>query len=459
MKKRVSLLLIASTLFASLTCFAQGKYIELHLTGILPEIEKKLLPGDVIKSGTGYNNITLRLRNTNQKNWTLSSGNIYAVQFDSVSKHYKLDLKINISKESKWYTLDEPVIICVLAHTAFDNYIWTEITRSADKLTEPIVLDQYSGTEGNSKAPLKGAGTLKVTPAAIVKAPPAEEKTNSVELKQHGTKIELASKPDTVENGLLKASLAKDATVRIGLQELHLQSGQPVVYNPVQGFVVSATLKGDQPYKTAEGTILLKGGSPVQFYRFRLKSCTLAQDAVLAMKQGTLYAKSNIHEEGDLLFGEDGNIEKVFIAQPFEIKPSNEPLLLLPAYSSLSFRNNQITEVGLSNDVAIMVDGKRFNLAASPEASIRLDGKTGAVEEALAAKDQFVELEGIRIPVKERSKITFTTMDDTLMVHKFYIGAEMQLKEWGKKGPKEVKVKSGRRLTIKEGKIVDISRF
>ena len=451
-------MLIASTLFATLTCFAQGKYIELHLTGILPEIEKKLLDGDVIKSGIGYNNITLRLRNTNQKNWTLSSGNIYAVQFDSVSKHYKFDLKINISKESKWYTLDKPVIICVLAHTTFDNYIWTEITRSAENLTEPIVLNQYSGSEGNSKAPLKGAGTPKVIPAAIAKAPPAEDKINSVELKQHGTKIELASQPDTLENGLLTASLAKDATVRMGLQELRLQSGQPVIYNPVQGFVVSATLKGDQPYKTAEGTILLKGGSPVQFYRFRLKSCTLAQDAVLAMKQGTLYAKSNIHEEGDLLFGEDGNIEKVFIAQPFEIKLSNEPLLL-PAYSSLSFRNNQITQVGLSTDVAIMVDGKRFTLAASPEASIRLDGKTGAIEEALAAKDQFVQLEGIRIPVKEGSKLTFTTIDDILRINKFYIGAEMQLKEWGKKGPKEVKVKNGRRLTIKEGKIVDISRF
>jgi hypothetical protein len=459
MKKHIPLMLISLSLFATHTCFAQsGKYIELHLTGILPEIEKKLLPGDIIKSGIGYNNITLRLRNTSQKSWTLSSGNIYAVQFDSVSNHYKLDLKINVNKESKWYTLDKPVVICVLAHTAFDNYIWTEITRSAENLTEPIVLDQYSGTEGNVKAPLKGANTPKVIRVAIVKAPTAEEKMNSIELKQHGTTIETASKPDTVENGLLKALLAKDVTVRIGLQELRLQSGQPVTYNPVQGFVVSATLKGDQPYKTAEGTILLKGGSPVQFYRFRLKSCSLAQDAVLAMKIGTLYAKSNIHEEGDLLFGEDGNIERVFIAQPIQIKPSNQPLLL-PAYSSLSFRNNKFTEIGLSSDIAIMADGKSFNLAASPEPSIRLDGKTGAIEEALAAKDQFVELEGTRIPVKERSKITFNTMDSALTINKFYIGAEMQLKEWGKKGPKEAKVKSGRRLTIKEGKIVDISRF
>ena len=36
-------MLIASTLFASITCFAQGKYIELHLTGILPEIENQNL--------------------------------------------------------------------------------------------------------------------------------------------------------------------------------------------------------------------------------------------------------------------------------------------------------------------------------------------------------------------------------------------------------------------------------
>jgi hypothetical protein len=64
MKKVIIRLFLASVIFMSNHALAQEEYIELHLTGILPEIEKRLLPGDRIKSGFGYNNITLRLRNT-----------------------------------------------------------------------------------------------------------------------------------------------------------------------------------------------------------------------------------------------------------------------------------------------------------------------------------------------------------------------------------------------------------
>jgi hypothetical protein len=271
MKKVIIRLFLASVIFMSNHALAQEEYIELHLTGILPEIEKRLLPGDVI---------------------------------------------------------------CVLAHTAFDNYSWTELTRTAENINDPIVLSQYSGAEGNIKAPLKGKNITQTVLPPEAKTPPVKNGANVVELKQHRTRPELSTYPDTLSNGLLQATLAKDATVSIGLQQILLQGGLSLIYNLAEGFVSTGIVKGDQSFKTEGGTVFLKGGSRLQLYRFRIKSCKLAQDAILLINRKKFYAKSDINEEGDLQFDEDGQITTLFTAQAFEIK-SSKTALQIPAYSRI----------------------------------------------------------------------------------------------------------------------------
>jgi len=72
---------------------------------------------------------------------------------------------------------------------------------------------------------------------------------------------------------------------------------------------------------------------------------------------------------------------------------------------------------------------------------------------------QFIEVEGLEIPVKEGSWATLVEQKGELFVNKFYIAEDFRIKEYTKKGPVETLAKSGRKLTLKDGKIVNVSRF
>ncbi|TYA84355.1 hypothetical protein [Seonamhaeicola marinus] len=132
-----------------LNFFYAQEYIEIPVAGISKEIEKKILPYDVIPSDFGLNNISISLRNEGKKGWPYYSSKIYKVNYNPETKHYDTEgLVVKIKKESKYYTLNKPVIIQVRAGTIYGNVIWTQVRRTPSNLTDPIVLDQYSSVEG-----------------------------------------------------------------------------------------------------------------------------------------------------------------------------------------------------------------------------------------------------------------------------------------------------------------------
>jgi hypothetical protein len=147
-------LFLAFLLFCNHSLFSQGA-IKISVTGIDPNVEQKLLDNDVIPEAFGLNNITLRLRNADQKNWTLSSSNIYKVIYDPSTRHYTMNINWDV-KPSQWYSLTKPVVIRIVAYTKFYNAIWTEVTRSPQELTQPIVLNQYTASEESNSPAVKG---------------------------------------------------------------------------------------------------------------------------------------------------------------------------------------------------------------------------------------------------------------------------------------------------------------
>ena len=138
-------LLFTAILFYAVQNSVAQDVVEIPITGISEEVEKRLLEHDLIPTGKGLNNITLNLKNNPKKGWALNRSSIMEVKYDPSTKHYNMSgVVISVKKKSKYYTLDQPMIILVRAHTTFNNVIWTELQRTPENLTDPIVLDQYS---------------------------------------------------------------------------------------------------------------------------------------------------------------------------------------------------------------------------------------------------------------------------------------------------------------------------
>src|SRR5262245_34027199 len=138
-------------MLVSATSLAQ-KSISLQLTGIKPEIEKQMIAGDMIPSGFGYNNIMLRLKNSDQKGWTLNSGKIYNPVYDKATNHWTMKVDFTI-KESKYYSLDKPFYVLITIQTVYGNSIWTDFTCAPDAMPKTVQLDHYNAVEGEAKKP------------------------------------------------------------------------------------------------------------------------------------------------------------------------------------------------------------------------------------------------------------------------------------------------------------------
>jgi len=241
-------LVFAFVSLSFLSAAAQNKFVEVQVAGILPEIKKTLLLGDLIKSGVGYNNITLRARNAGKTGWSLSSGTIYKVVFDSSSKHYTMAVKFKIH-ESKWINIEEPLVIRIVAGTTLENCIWTEVTSTKADITQPLLFTHYSGIEGDAKASLKQASnpvSTTVLSNRAEKVPMSNsKKSHIVELKLHQASISFSDAPDSLSNGLFSGVLSSDEKIIIGNQAVTLSGKETVFYNPGQGYIVEATLKGE----------------------------------------------------------------------------------------------------------------------------------------------------------------------------------------------------------------------
>lgn len=154
-----------------------GRYkARLNLKGILPEVERQALPGDVIRTERGYNNVSINYRNAKDRVFGSFAGKIAPVVYDPATRHYtgwEKMLPFLYSKKTRFpnrrpgqvtiklgkgVTFDEPLVIRISAKTTQGNSFWTERTVRVEGSKEAgftipgeIYLDHYSRAAGSNE--------------------------------------------------------------------------------------------------------------------------------------------------------------------------------------------------------------------------------------------------------------------------------------------------------------------
>ena len=562
------------------------KAITLQLTGIKPEIEKQMIAGDIIPTGFGYNNIMLRLKNTDQKNWTFNIGKIYNPVYNKQTNHYTMMVDFKIS-ESKYYSLDKPFKIVITITTVYGNSIWTEFTCAANAVPKTVELDHYNEVEGDTKkAAVKSLKLMgkdippallsklqageKITPkgnnlivriryqdskqwivdqassyadasgrfwakiplpadfdinrpflvqagrktsfgnivwgellrneknnsendivysqfsgkidnptaklsttpekiestTAVVTTATSNNSNNSnntnnttigtinsnpvnnssqdesssyasnvsgvkVALGQQRVFIEVDKGPDSLVDFYVKSTLVKDAKIMVGSQAIILKRGTQITYNPQQGFASAGTSAKEQTVKVGNGVITIRENSPVEFYKFRLKSAALAKESTLTTAIGEVSFGPG-GSTYDILFDESGDLDEGFTSKEFSINPGGSPVTI-PARSGLTFRNNKLMTIDPSSDFKLTINNTSYTVSGSNAGpGIYLDRRSGAIEEIVVADGHSITVEGTPIAVKGQSKLSFDFENNQYSVSKFYVANALTVKQEGK---------------------------
>jgi hypothetical protein len=455
---------------------AAVKSLALRGNDVPPALLSKLQSGEKIT--TKGNNLIVRIRYQDSKQWIIDQASSY---LDASGRFWT---KIPLPTD---FDINRPFLVQAGKKTNFGNVLWGELARHEKNNAEnDITFSQFSGKIDAPTAKLSTkpeviesteltastASTASNNTIGTINSSPGNNSTSQdetssyasnvsgqkVQLGQQRAIIEVDKGPDSLVDGIVKSILVKNAIVMVGFQGIVLKKGTEITYNPRQGFASSGTSATEQTVKVGNSVITIRENSPIEFHKFRLKSAALAKDATITTSIGEV----NFGPGGstyDILFDEDGDLIEGLTAKELALNPGGAPITL-PVRSGLTFRNNKLITIDPSSDFSCTISGAQYKVSGSNIGpAIYLDRRSGAIEDLVIADGHTITIEGTPISLKSQSKLSFEFENNQYAVSKFYVANALTVKEYNKKGKsKDVEVKEGRRLTIKEGKVVDVSR-
>ena len=145
-----SLLLLLTVCFTSFLMNAQVT-ANLSISGIKSEIEKQMLPEDMVSffgqhGNFMHKNVKVELMTPKGKKLFFGS---YDVKPDA-NGHYTFDGTIEV-KEGYKVDLSGEIELLVWVETICGNVVWTRVQRTLTTLSDPIELDHYNERQGTMK--------------------------------------------------------------------------------------------------------------------------------------------------------------------------------------------------------------------------------------------------------------------------------------------------------------------
>lgn len=128
--------------------------LDVNVTGIDPQTEKNILPGDMISywqaaNGDGHQNFRVRVSGENGKDVLHTSLNAKPDE----NGHYTFNHKVSVTEGQK-FSFEEELKLLIYCETIFGNVLWTEVTRNKANFSDPIILDRYTWRQGKNNSPI-----------------------------------------------------------------------------------------------------------------------------------------------------------------------------------------------------------------------------------------------------------------------------------------------------------------
>ena len=390
-----------------------------------------------------------------------------------------LSMKGSIKNPTEKLDLTKNVIVRGEVKTEKGLILWGEEELTPSQLNKTIYATHYTGTDAVANASDPSTPVEPVTPVtpeptveSVVTTPVVEEApviigatdltTKTAEAKcikpsetntsvlLNGSTVCVSNAKLTSTGGFSTAKLEYDCNFEIAGTIFPIAGGKQIKYHGTGAYLRRGTLRSDVTVNTKIGTIVLKENSVVVFNKLGVQDGVLSADAEIDVNGTKIMAKANNDGKHDIFFDKYGKIKGLYNANNIVWNTGKE--IKIAANSRINFKAGKIYTINLSQPTTLNFEGKEYSVSAannSKTADIFL--LTDKVSSFTSGEGNSVDIQDQNIAIKPN---TVVRISNGTTINKFLVASPVTVTVYKGKKEKVVEVKTGKRIVIKEGKIV-----
>jgi hypothetical protein len=247
-------------------------------------------------------------------------------------------------------------------------------------------------------------------------------------------------------------TLALDCNFEINGTIFPIKGNEKIKCNKADGKLVEGTLRANTTFNSSAGVINLREGSVVKFQGEKLIGGSLAENASIEVGGKTVVCAPNQALEYDIRFDVQGRYVEGTLANP--LLWGTNTSFTFPEMSRLVYKNGVISKVICQKESSFDLNGKTINVLNHNALGAYEFSAKGELTEVNSAAGNMVVIEDQSVPVKEGTKIKFELVDGTYQITKFFAASQVTLNVYKGKSTKSVTVKAGKKVVLKDGKVV-----
>ncbi|MCH2223469.1 MAG: hypothetical protein MK066_01775 [Crocinitomicaceae bacterium] len=425
------------------------------------------------------------LKNKGDQNWKIDVWG----PFGSVSSG--LGMKA-ILKNPEKLDLSKTIVMRAEAKTLKGKLVWSEVELEPRSVSRPIKAVNYDGIEDQNETPNITETETNSTSDETTDTPPAENKTEAentlpkeetassptqpiysgatdlttqtlnascndtsaayTTVMLNGSKVCIHNGTPSGGKGFYNGKLEMDCNFKIAGTVFPIKGGSSIKYHLTSKYLSNGYLRDDVTYTTKQGTFTFKKDSRISFHPSGVLEGILTENTTVTCQGEELNVRASQKGIPDISFDKLSRIKKISIASNVSWLALQK--INLPTGSTLYFRNGKLNSVQLSETSTIKVEEKEYYIKAiKGKSSIFLTDGSVVKSFTVTGESQIV-IEDQKIAIKPGSEIRLKASDIGYTIERFYVDSPITIKVYKGKKIKTVEVKAGKKIVIKEGKVV-----
>ncbi len=421
----------------------------------------------------------VQMKNEGDKDWIINE--IAAKQQVNSGK----TLVYSIDPASSKLNLDKPVVMHVCVKTANGGHIWNEWTLQPWELGDSYKVGKNYTKERKCEVP----PVVETIPEKTEKkeekveepAKKEEEKKQKEDIEVKTTDLPTSPKPIKVQkcntDSLTKllaltggklcandikisrgttnsAMLLFNSSYTVGGNLYPISGGNKITYHNKSNYLLSATLNGAFSVNNAIGTLALLPNSKVEFSQKGLSGSKLAGNTNIEYK-GTQLVCATTKNEFDVEFDGLGRLSSMTLAEDAQWSIGAGDVKL-PAESELYFKSGYLARVKCTLPTQITLAGQTFNVVTHKKKASLEFKKANELNAIVVGEGHTVEVAGYTVNVEPSSQLRVAYNGDAYAISSVVTNEPITIDVNKGSKVKSVDAKAGKRLVIKEGKVVKV---
>ncbi len=270
-------------------------------------------------------------------------------------------------------------------------------------------------------------------------------------ISMNGSKVCVrAMKPDGSK--AMTGRLAMDCNFRISGTIFPIKGDETIKCNKADGKLTQGVLRANITYSSTAGDVVLKEGTIVKFRGGKFIAGTLAENPKLSFNGKTYDCAMNSVVDHDIKFDVQGKLIECSLAADTPLEAT--ATLTLPKMSRMIFKSGQLNRVICPTESSFDLNGTKINVSGNNTKPAYNFANNGRLSEVNSGKGNSVLIEEQVVGVKEGTKIKFELNGESLQIEKFFVANQVILNVQKGSKLKAVTVKPGKKVVLKEGKVV-----